>query len=369
MEREKVGHQVAQVGDVPRVGGKFLAVAFAVSPCGVVAREFPHAHRDRAVEGRAGDVDRVAADERAAVPWNVGQQLENVLRVLRGSVPFLHALCRAVSVPSAADAENGLRIVGAPCAQPRCRKDGFPRCFHQRRVFSVAACTQLVQHVAVRNRFGRPCVGREEAEGERVRVARFGPQDVAFAERIVLDDFLPFFDERIVGADVEGVLVGEEHGIGVRELSDYVPIGEDTVGMRRLAVGLVVPEDHPVLVERLEVFTHFFRFPGVVEVPAGNKQFCVGVVASRHVEELVERLHLEVEVRLAVFVAAALAEADGVEKARLGRAFAVGVYGGLRQFPVLVGPIPIADVPHAQMRLGVRGVGLREKRRLFGRKI
>lgn len=59
-----------------------------------------------------------------------------------------------------------------------------------------------------------------------------------------------------------------------------------------------VPEYHAILVERLEVVAHLAVRPRQIAIPAGDEQFRVRIVSLRHIEETVESLHLEGEIRL-----------------------------------------------------------------------
>ena len=193
------------------------------------------------------------------------------------------------------------------------------------------------------------------------------PEDVPLAERVVLDRALALEDERIVRADVERLLVGDEETERVGELADHVPAREvvralDLVAEQVIAYGihLVVPHDYGLGVELLEKPGDLFRVPGEVEVPAGEEDAAVGVVGFRLCDQALQHVHLQAQVGRAVLVAEALAEADRVEEVGL----AVGGDRGLGEVPVGIEPLVLAHVPHAVRGVPVAPALLREEVRL-----
>ena len=176
-------------------------------------------------------------------------------------------------------------------------------------------------------------------------MARFRPEDEALADRIVLHDLLPRLDDRVVGPDVERVLVGEKHGERVGEFANQPPLREIVPEPERRHIAFVVPDDVALRVEARQERLYLLGVPRDVEIPSREQHLRVGVVRVRLREELVEREDLHREVLLPVLVAHPLAKADRVEELRSGGALSVGIDRRLRHLPVLIDPLVVADVP------------------------
>ena len=119
VEREEVGHRVAEVGDVVCADNKPILQLYAcrrtvLPPFGEVAAKFHPAKRNQAVERHAREVDRVAADE-LVVPGRIRQQREHGAGILDGLLPFAYPLLARLGVKTISD--DKAPVVAAPGAE------------------------------------------------------------------------------------------------------------------------------------------------------------------------------------------------------------------------------------------------------------
>ena len=151
-------------------------------------------------------------------------------------------------------------------------------------------------------------------------MARLRPEDVALAHRIVLDELLPRLDERIVGADIERVLVGEEDAERVGVLPDHVPVREVALEALELVVPaldrvpFVVQDENLLGIEMRQKRTDLRRVPRRVEVPAREQDLRIRAFLVREREELLHHVDLHLQVLCTVAEAEPLAEADRVQQ-------------------------------------------------------
>ena len=370
--RKHVRHQVRPLRKLRRPRREARAVRRAALPRREGAVESARVVDQPAVERRAREIDRVAAD-RLALPADPGQRGEDRPHVGERRLPAAFG-AGAVDVRVRERAERRAAeeraVAAAPVEERTHRNDPHPDALHRLGLVAVAARAELVQHGFVSKGLRRPGVRREEAEREGIRVARLRPEDEALAERVVLHEPLARLDDRVVRAHVERALVGEEHRIGVGELADDAPLRE-VVAAERLQLGtvvarrvpFVVPDDVTRRVEFLQQRPDLVGIPRVVEVPAGDEVLRVRIFAMGAVKELLQRRDLEAEVVRTVREAPPLAEAGRVEKLLLVAALSIRLDRRLRQLPVGVGPAVVPDVPDEAVRLRIALRRLRQERR------
>ena len=244
--------------------------------------------------------------------------------------------------------ERQPEIVVAPIKQRRKLGHLLPPDLPARGILAVAVAAELRQYLCNTDAALAPGVLGEMAQKQRIGVACFRPKDVTCAERIVLDNLLPLFDQRIIRADIERRFKCEKHRERVREFAHKSPLGKIVLFTHHFGaviarrVTFVIPDDVPLRIERLDERLHFFREPGEIEVPAGEEDFRLGIIPVGAREEPVEREKLESEVVGAVGVAEPLAETDRMEKPRPGPV--VFAHGGFRELPVFIDPFVVANV-------------------------
>ena len=185
----------------------------------------------------------------------------------------------------------------------------------------------------------------------------FRPKDIAFAHRIVLNEFLPFADKPIIGADIESRFVAKEYAERVRKLADYIPFREIRPV---ICIRFIVPKENTVGIKSVDELFHLILLPGHVEIPPGEKHFRLRIMSGGVFHEKIEHIALHLEVVGAIREAVSLGNADCMEQ--IGSAVV-----GNRSFgklPVGIEPFLVADVPNTVSRTSVTAALLRKKRRI-----